>query len=251
MEIIAHRGASGVAPENTLAAIQEAIDFGADSVEIDVRLSRDNEVYLMHDSKVNRTTSGSGHIRHLNSEIIQKLDAGLWYDIKFQGEKVPTLSQVLNLCKGKVKLLIEVKSAERKRYPLLCQKISDLIDEFGAYDWVTVQSFDTKVLHMFNWVNPKLNISKLVVYNVGLTPLKIYFDEKLRRGNLLDVDYLTGINVDYRYATKRLVDNIHAAEKKIFCWTANKTLPMKRLIRIGVDGIITNYPEKLKQILGR
>ena len=104
---------------------------------------------------------------------------------------------------------------------------------------------------MFNWVNPKLNISKLVVYNVGLTPLKIYFDEKLRRGNLLDVDYLTGVNVDYRYATKRLVDNIHAAEKKIFCWTANKTLPMKRLIRIGVDGIITNYPEKLKQILGR
>ena len=67
----------------------------------------------------------------------------------------------------------------------------------------------------------------------------------------MDVDYLTGINVDYRYATKRLVDNIHAAEKKIFCWTANKTLPMKRLIRIGVDGIITNYPDKLKQILGR
>lgn len=251
MEIIAHRGASGSAPENTLAAIQHAIDIGVDSVEIDVRLSRDNEVYLMHDSKVNRTTNGGGHIRHLNSEIIQKLDAGTWYDKKFEGEKVPMLSQVLNLCKGKTKLLIEVKSADRNRYPLLCQKISDLIDEFDAYDWTTVQSFDTKVLHTFNWLNPKLSISKLVVYKFAISPIKIYFDEKLRRGNLLDFEYLIGINVDYRYVTQRLVDNLHAADKKIFCWTANKTRPMKRLLRLGVDGIITNYPEKLKLLVNK
>ena len=250
LEIIAHRGASGTAPENTLAAVQKAIDFGADSIEIDVRLSRDNEVFLMHDSKVNRTTNGKGHIRFLNSETIQKLDAGSWFSEEFTNEKVPMLRQVLSLCGGKSKLLIEVKSADRKRYPILCEKIAYLIKEYNAHEWTTVQSFDTKVLDTFQWVDPNLNISKLVVYNLGLAPLKLYYDENLKRGNLLSVDYLNGINVNYRYATKRLVSKIHQADKKIYCWTANKTRPMKRLLKLGVDGIITNYPEKLKKLIG-
>lgn len=251
MEIIAHRGASGVAPENTLAAIEQAIAMGVDCIEIDVRLTKDDEVYLMHDSKVNRTTNGTGHIRFLNSSQINQLDAGSWFHPKFSDEKVPTLRKVLAVCNNKTKLLIEVKSANRSRYPMIVKKISDLIDEFQAHQWVTVQSFDTNVLHLFQWENPKLQISKLIVYNIGLSPLKIYFDEKLRRGNLLDVDYLAGINVDYRYATQRLVDRIHDANKKVYCWTANQTRPMKRLLKLGVDGIITNYPDKLKQLLNQ
>lgn len=246
MKIIAHRGASGEAPENTLAAIQKALDYKVDAIEIDVRLSYDDEVFLMHDGRVNRTSNGRGLLRKMTATQLQALDAGSWFSPQFKGEGIPTLREVLSLCEGKTELLIEIKSAELDRYKILARKISALVQDFNAYKWVVVQSFDTQVLETIHMVDERLRISKLIVYNLGLAPVtRLYYDEKLRRGNLLEVSYLEGINVNYRYATKRLVNRIHKADKKIYCWTANKTRPMKRLLRLGVDGIITNYPNRL------
>lgn len=252
MEIIAHRGASGTTPENTLVAIQKALDVGADSIEIDVRMSADKEIFLMHDSKVNRTTNGSGAIRKLTSAYIKTLDAGSWYAPQFADQKVPTLLECLELINGRAKLLLEVKSSQKSRYPEICLRINEIIKKMDAYNWVIFQAFDSDVLTQMHQIEPKIILNKLIVYNLGLSPItKIYFDEKLRSGNLLKVEYLAGINCHFRYATKTLVTRIHKADKKIYCWTANSTRTMKRLMRIGVDGIITNYPEKLKIIMGK
>lgn len=252
LEIIAHRGASGTTPENTLAAIQKALDVGADSIEIDVRMSADKEIFLMHDSKVNRTTNGSGAIRKLTTDYIKTLDAGSWFSPQFANQKVPTLLECMQLINGRAKLLLEVKSSQKSRYPELCMRINQIIKQMDAYNWVIFQAFDSEVLTQMHQIEPRIILNKLIVYNLGLAPItRIYFDEKLRTGNLLKVSYLSGINCNFRYATKTLVNRIHQNDKKIYCWTANSTRTMKRLLRIGVDGIITNYPEKLKIILGK
>ncbi len=104
MKIIAHRGASGACPENTLSAIKKAIDVGVDAIEIDIRLSSDGEVFVMHDAKVNRTTNSKGLLRRLNSEYLRNLDAGSWFDSQSTGERIPTLRQVIETCKGKTEL---------------------------------------------------------------------------------------------------------------------------------------------------
>ena len=250
MKIIAHRGASGACPENTLSAIKKAIDIGVDAIEIDIRLSSDGEVFVMHDAKVNRTTNSKGLLRKLNSEYLRNLDAGSWFDSQFKGERIPTLRQVIETCKGKTELLVEVKSAQRSRYPLMIDKIHLLLEQYQAFDFVKVQSFDSKILDLFHAKDQRFRISKLIVYNIGLgDKTKFYYDEKFRTGNLFSIDYLEGINTSQRYVNQRLIKRVHDANKEIYCWTANQHRTMKRLIRLGVDGIITNYPDKLKLLL--
>jgi glycerophosphoryl diester phosphodiesterase len=250
LKIIAHRGASGACPENTLSAIKKAIDIGVDAIEIDVRLSADGEVFVMHDAKINRTTNSKGLIRRLNAEYLRNLDAGSWFGPEFKGERIPTLRQVIETCKGKVELLIEVKSAQRSRYPLMIEKIHQLLDQYNAFDFIKVQSFDSTILDLFHAKDQRFRISKLIVYNVGIgEKTKLYYDEKIRRGDLLSIEYLEGINTSHLYANRKLIKRIHDANKEIYCWTANQQRTMKRLIRLEVDGIITNYPDKLKLLL--
>ncbi len=109
-QIIAHRGASAERPECTLAAIRRAIDVGATAVEVDVRTSRDGRLFILHDSTLDRTTSGSGPASALTLEELQKLDAGSWFDAAYHGERIPSLLQAARQCKGKIDLLLDLKA---------------------------------------------------------------------------------------------------------------------------------------------
>ena len=115
VETVCHRGANEKAPENTRAATQLCIDWGMDYVEIDVRTSKDGVMYILHDSTVNRTTNGTGRLRNLTSDEIDKLDAGSWFDAKFEGERVPRLEPYLRWVKGKIKVYFDVKDADLQR----------------------------------------------------------------------------------------------------------------------------------------
>ena len=112
---IAHRGASGTAPENTLPAIDSALAAGVDYIEIDVHLSLDGKVIVIHDATVDRTTNGTGKVQKLTAEYIQSLDAGSWFGEPFIGVKVPTLEEVIRHIDGKVKLLIEIKKKGKEK----------------------------------------------------------------------------------------------------------------------------------------
>lgn len=110
LSVIAHRGASANAPENTLTAVKQALNDRANMIEIDVHLSKDGKICVMHDNKVNRTTNGKGRIKNLDWQYIQSLDAGAWYSSEFKGETVPLLHEVLNCVNGQSKLIIEIKN---------------------------------------------------------------------------------------------------------------------------------------------
>ena len=112
VEIVAHRGASGIAPENTLAAIQLALDIGVDWIEIDVRQTLDRVLVCLHDETVNRTSNGKGHIITLNYKKVKQFDAGSWFSEAYRDEKIPSLNEVLHLIDGRCKLLIEMKGTQ-------------------------------------------------------------------------------------------------------------------------------------------
>lgn len=123
IEIVCHRGANEVAPENTRAAAQQCIDWGVEYVEIDVRTSKDGEFYILHDPTVNRTTNGKGFLRQLNSAEIDQLDAGSWFDPKFADERIPRLKPYLEWIKGKAKVYFDVKDADIKKLIALVYEV--------------------------------------------------------------------------------------------------------------------------------
>lgn len=124
LEIVVHRGANKLAPENTMAATQKCIELGADYVEVDVRTSKDGVLYILHDFTLDRTTNGTGPIQEMHSSEIDKLDAGSWFSEEFAGEKVPRLEPFLNAVNGKVKIYFDVKKAD-------LQQLIDLVYKTG------------------------------------------------------------------------------------------------------------------------
>jgi glycerophosphoryl diester phosphodiesterase len=138
--VIAHRGASGYAPENTVSAFKKAIMMKADMIEFDVHLTKDGKVVLMHDKTVDRTTDGKGKVKEMTLKELKKLDAGLWFDKKFKGEKIPTLEKVLKKFKGKILFNIEIKSEGTE------EEIVRLIKKYKLEKDVMVSSFNHQFL---------------------------------------------------------------------------------------------------------
>lgn len=244
--VVAHRGASAYAPENTLAAIKKALAMGVDMVEIDVQLTKDKQVVLMHDLTVDRTTNGKGRVRDLTFDEIRKLDAGSWFSNEFAGEKIPTLEEVIETIKGKCKLLIEVKRVKTKK-PEIEAKIVQLIDKYNAQNWCVVQSFETQVVKNIQTLDKSIECHKLVTMNISVLPL--HLDSRIKTGTIYKYKTVQAINPYFKMLNKRKVNKIHSRGQKIFTWTVNEQEDMKRLIDMGVDGIITNYPDRLIELL--
>lgn len=154
--LVCHKGANQVAPENTYAAAQQCIDWGAEVVEIDVWTTHDGERILMHDAKVDRTTDGSGHVLALTTEQITALDAGSWFDARFAGERVPVLREFLLWIKGRARVFLDVKFA----HP---QQLLDLLNETGMHDEVFLWSGSEALMGLFHELDPtlalKVNVS--------------------------------------------------------------------------------------------
>lgn len=244
---IAHRGASGHAPENTLAAVQLAMDMGADMIEIDLHFSRDGEAIVIHDATLDRTTNGSGQVKEFTTEELQKLDAGSWFDEKFEGERLPTLGEVLALIDGKVQILIELKQGKSGRYPGLEKRTIELVNQYGARDWAVLQSFEDETVIELRRQDPNLEVHKLI--GGAMPDLPAYFDGQPVWGNILNFPGVQAINPHYLSLNPRFIHQAHARNLKVFTWTVNQPEDMQKLIDMGIDGIITNYPDRLKKLL--
>ncbi len=243
--VIAHRGSSGNAPENTLVSFRKAIEMGADFIELDIHLSKDGELIVMHDETVNRTTNGKGKIRELTLAEIKGLDAGSWFNEEFKGVVVPTLGEVLELTKlvstsktkegfpRLCKILIEVKGTSQK-YPGIEKKLLDLLINNNSLSQCIIQSFDPGILGQLNKLDSSLNLHLLVIG--GLFPKKI-------------PSYIKAINPNFHFATEKKINKLHLQNRKIFVWTVNEEKKMKKMIEAGVDGVISNYPERLIKLI--
>lgn len=244
--IIAHRGCSSSSPENTMAAIREALAAGVDIIEIDVHQSMDGYIILMHDKTLRRTAGKRKKIKDLSLKELQKHEVGSWFHKNFNGERIPLLEDVLKTVNGKAKLLIEVKQGSRY-YPGIEENIIALIKKYQAQEWCIIQSFKNEVLKKIKALDKSIEIHKLVRGNIGILPLHI--DLNIKPGRIEKYTGVDGINIHHKHLNKKVVAHIKSRNQKVFTWTVNKTSDMKKAVKLGVSGIITNYPEKLKEVL--
>lgn len=240
--VIAHRGASGVAPENTLSAVKKAMESGADIIEIDVHLTKDRQLIVMHDDDVKRTTNGIGKIKDLTLKEIKALDAGEWFSKEFGGESAPTLEEVMKLIDGKHKLLIEIKPTWTGNFETEKQVLG-YIKTFDASSWCIIQSFDSKVLENVRDLDKTIEIHKLVIVNIPVLPL--HYDKGLKWGSYLKYKQWNAINPYHKGLSKRKTERIQRRGQKVFAWTVDEIYDLDKTIEKGVDGIVTNFPDRL------
>lgn len=228
--VIAHRGASIYAPENTLSALELAIEQGADAVEIDVRLSKDGIPFLFHDYTANRTTNipFSLSIESLTFEEIQSFDAGSWFDLEFANEKIPSLEQAINLIKGRTHLYLEIKGTT----PGIENIIMDLLIEHEMTNSTTIMSFSQIHLQRIRAMDDNITTMLLIpVFAGSISPL-------------VDLDYIDGfgLRLDMIKAYPEYVDMIHNQNKKVYVWTLNREDDITYAVNEDVDGVITDDP---------
>lgn len=241
--LIAHRGAADSAPENTLAAIRKALEGPADFIEIDIHQTRDKQVVVMHDADLARTTNGSGHIGERSLAEVRQLDAGSWFDASFSQEKVPTLEEVLELVKGKKKLLIEIKKGE-EYYEGIEDNTLALIRQHRAQNWTVIQSFYDQVLEKV-WKNEyAVPTHKLIVGKLPWLP--VYYDHRLRWGSLDKYYRAAAINVNQYFATRAFIRHVHSKGFKTYVWTVDEPGDINKVIDRGADGVISNRVAQLQ-----
>lgn len=246
IQIIAHRGGAKLAPENTLAAFRQAIDLGVDMIEIDVHLSKDGHIMVIHDFTLDRTTTGKGRIVDLTLDEIKKYDAGIKFSDTFRGEKVPTLEETMDLLKGKTALLIEIKKNKDEQYPGIEEKIVETIHKYHATDWVVVQSFNRYSILQTKKTDPAITTFYLTGGNFDA--LYSGISEKLKTGEKI-VKAFDGVAPNYSRLSGEKVKTLQKAGFKVYTWTVDKPADMKKIAGWQIDGIITNAPDKLIEIL--
>jgi len=245
--IIAHRGASGLAPENTLAAFDKAIEIGVDRIEMDLRQTIDGEVVVIHDKTIMRTTNGWGSIRKLSLNRLKRYSAGSWFHHEFSKERVPTFREVLELVNGKTTLLLEIKNGSPYHHGIE-RNIINLVNEYKANDWCIVQSFNDKVLKNFREL-PQLSSDIQKLFHAFIPVAPFYGGSKFSYKRLRRYNFADEVNINYKYVNPRVVRKVHQMGKKVNIWTVNDRQDMKKYVEMGVDGIITDYPDRLKQLL--
>lgn len=231
IDLIGHRGAGGIAPENTRAAIEQAISAGAQWVEIDVQETVDGEVVVIHDSDLMKMAGVDLKVWDATVDEITAVDIGSSFDPKFHDERVPTLREILDLCKGRIGIIIELKSYGHGQ--MLEQRVIDLVEASGSVDEVQCMSLKAGVVAQLKKLRPDWRVGLLLSLAVGDV-------------RSIDADFLA---VNARFATSRMVQKVHEAHKLLYAWTLNDPVSISRMVGRGVDGVITDYPDMAKNVL--
>lgn len=234
---IAHRGASGYAPEHTRAAFELAVAQGADMIELDVQLTGDGELVVFHDADVQRTTNGTGRVRELSLAQLRSLDAGGWFDARFAGERVLTLAEVLELVAGRVLLNVEVKASQEDGASLI-PKLLATLQHHDALETTLVSAFDWWLLADIRQADPRLRLGLL--WSDPLIPWPWDRAGKMQASHLHPL---------WAVVTRKHVEEAHAQGLWVNAWTVNDPPTMVELLNMGVDGIVTDYPDRLLQVL--
>lgn len=243
--VTAHRGASGYAPENTLAAVKKALEIGVDRIEVDVQQSSDGVVIVMHDKTLDRTTDSEGKVGKKSLGELKQVKAYAKFQSEFPNEPIPNLEQVFELMDGSTQFVIEIK-AGNKTYPGIEDNVVKLIKKYKAEKWALVHSFNDRVLKYIHKTYPEIRLQKLFVsYSGGLM-----LDFKLHSVKLSKYEYVEGFGISKGGVSAKLVKKIHELGKVVHVWTVNSNEDIQEILDLGVDGIISNYPDRVKTILG-
>ena len=231
--VIAHRGAAGKAPENTMASIHQAIEDGTDWIEIDVQESLDGKIVVIHDSDFMKLAGVDLKVWDATYEKMQKIDIGSWFAPEFSAERAPTLVQVLEAACGKARVLIELKYYGHDQQ--LEQRVIDIVEQTDMIDDVAFMSLKYDGIKKLHALRPDWQTGLLLSASVG---------------NLssLDMDFLA---INMAAANTGFIRRIHKAGKQLYVWTVNDQVSMSRVMSMGVDGIITDEPGMAKAVIAQ
>ncbi len=236
IQVLAHRGASGYAPENTMAAFRIAIDQRADWLEMDVQQTKDGRLVVFHDLRMERTTNGQGALRDLTLEQVQALDAGAWYGPQFAGERVPTFEEVVALARDNgIRIFPEVK--DPRLYPGIEERVAAVITAYEYESNTIVQSFDMTSLERLRQMNPRLRLAALYT---AASPL---------RGEPPVGVSILGPPWEMVTADPAIVRDAHANGRQVVVWSVDTAATVRPLMNARVDGIITSRPDIVRALL--
>jgi len=229
---MAHRGASGYAPENTMAAFELAVQLGADGIEFDLQRSRDGRLVIFHDEDLKRTTNIEGSLPNLTFDELRKADSGEWFGEAFRGERIPSIEELFDFFRGN-DLILAPELKEPSFYPGIEEQVAQVIRAYGFEDRTQVRSFDHDALHRFYKVAPEISISDLW---------------RLRMPNDDEVHYKT-IDILFALYTEENLQQIHARGQQATAWVVNDMEAAQNLIAWGIDSIATDYPDQVLALM--
>ena len=252
-KIVGHKGASGYAPENTLTSFQMAMDMGADMIEIDVHYSKDGQIVVFHDEDVHRTGRIDGEpvygkIHEMTLEEIKQLDVGSWFDTTFVDERVPTLEETIDLIHGKMECIIDIKSKGHEYYEGFAKHIVEIIDEKGAKDWCIIQAYDEAYLEEAYEQDSTIQLKKIMMGEEETHLLAFYVNAKSFTDHRNMHEFYATLNPHYTTLSQRRIFRFKARGYKVYTYVVNDRSDMLKMLNMGVDGIITDYPDRLDKI---
>lgn len=243
--VIAHRGAMGYAPENTISAFKLAIELGANALELDLRQTKDSIPVVLHDATINKTTNGNGNVNIFNFADLKKLDAGSWFDKKFSGEKIPSLKEVIDVLNDSTILIIEFKEGN-ETYPGIEERVVKLVKENAIESRTIFKSFDPNVLKRLRAIEP--DIPLCYVYAVRIPWLGMIVDRGVTFGSVynIDAEYLQPHRF---FLSKSFVTDAQSKGFKIISWGVNSLEAITESLDYAVEGIETDYPDLVLRII--
>jgi glycerophosphoryl diester phosphodiesterase len=237
--VIAHRGASAAAPENTLASFKLAADLGADAVELDVKLTRDGALIIMHDETVDRTTNAKGKVRDLTLAQFRQMDAGAWKAPQYKGEPVPTLEDVFDAVAGRVWINVELTNYYARGDSLVPTVVA-LIQKMNLQKRVLLSSFDPFNLRQARHLDPSLPLAQLTSHDQA-----IY----LREAWLAPFCPHEARHPDVAQLKQKGVAWYKQHHYRVNVWTNNVEADMREFVKQGVDGLITDLPDVALKVI--
>ncbi len=224
---VAHRGASADLPENTLPAFERAVALGADVIEADVRLTSDGTPLILHDATLDRTTSATGPLAAMTAAEARAVDAG-------GGAPIPTVEEVLEVARGRARVNLDLKELDAVR------PAAEIVQAAGMVDGVSFISFLPEVWEALEQVNPGCPVIQLVDSAAGLASVAM--------GDVGTQSHMAGVGVPAALVTQGLVERMHRHGQGVFAWTVDDDAEMRRLIGLGVNGIVTNRIDALVEV---
>jgi glycerophosphoryl diester phosphodiesterase len=238
--IFAHRGASAHAPENTLAAFELALAQRADAIELDVKLTADGQVVVIHDATVDRTTGSQGRVKDLTLVQLKSLDAGSFFSEKFRGEKIPTLAEVFEAVGKRTFINVELTNYNTPRDGLV-EAVCTLVEQFSLQEHVMFSSFFASNLTRAR--------ARLPEVPRGLLALNGLLGAWARSFGFAFGRY-QALHPELKDVSRQQVQRVHRLQRRIHVWTVNAADDMRRLFRWDIDGIFTDDPQLAVQVRG-
>lgn len=227
-QVTAHRGFSGAAPENTYYAFKKAMECRSDFIELDVQMTSDNRLVVIHDETVDRTTNGKGKVSSMTYDELMQLSAGGWFGDEYEDAKIMLLSEVLDLVGDDIMLNIEIKNRGDVK-PAVDETVR-LVEEYDIEESCYISSFSYSALKRVKKQNPKIKTA--LIANV---------DTAVSYSQLM---YINAVSMNYLFVNRNVVNSAHQNGKQIFVWTVDRKDSMQDMIDLGVDNIITDVPDK-------